>query len=393
MAAEPDWLEELLCEEDQDTSPQSRAFVRAGILAITLIAFVLLGLLMASCASGEEPAAGLPPAQEGQVEISDRMQAEEPNAQSEVASANSAADLNLLPTDLDAIPSGKKLQVFALSDAEGQSNAEPRLTEKQRNAIAKAIRRVEEYGDVGVVFFNASTGQGVSYNVDQAVYGASSLKGPYAVYVCQHLVENGKASLQDVVPLCSSNEGSIPVDTSQLWVALDANGAASVQELIASSVKRSDNGAFGMLRNEFDRQGWNAWTESLGVSDAPQDPTSWYAWYCARSSAKLWLSALNYFESGTKTSAWLAPLFKETNLSFIRDGVEKTGAKVMNKSGWCGGMGQDFDSTCDASIITLDGQTYIMSIMTTMPYCDEAAKRSSALAKALFGARSALDGE
>lgn len=382
MHYEYESFEDELCSHSEEDE-QSRAGIRVIILSFTLVFFLLLGLLMQSCTPGESQPAGTEISSEPKLTtISDTPMTEEMAAEQN--------RLSLSPADLNAIPAAKKLTAYALEDTEGRSNKAPELTEKQRNAINSAIEDIQQFGNLSMVFFNANTGKGYSFAPDKTVYGASSLKGPYAVYVCQQFVDPGKARLSDSVPLYSTNEGSIPVDTSEVWISLNADGTASVKDLITSSVVNSDNAAFGMLRNEYDTKGWNKWAQKLTVKDTPHDPTSWYAWYCARSSAKFWLNALEYFEGETKTSAWLKPLFEQTTVSFLRDGIKNTDTTVMNKAGWCAGGGADFDSTCDAGIIVLDGQTYIMSIMTSMPDSSTSRECVSALAKALFNARETL---
>ena len=50
---------------------------------------------------------------------------------------------------------------------------------------------------MGVVFYDLSSGKGVTYNADVEVYGASSYKALYALYICESLVETGQVSLDD----------------------------------------------------------------------------------------------------------------------------------------------------------------------------------------------------
>ena len=44
---------------------------------------------------------------------------------------------------------------------------------------------------MGVVFYDLTSGKGVTYNADAEVYGASSYKALYVLYVCESLVETG----------------------------------------------------------------------------------------------------------------------------------------------------------------------------------------------------------
>lgn len=51
---------------------------------------------------------------------------------------------------------------------------------------------------MGVVFYDLSSGRGLTYNADVEVYGASSYKALYALYICEMLVESGQVSLDGV---------------------------------------------------------------------------------------------------------------------------------------------------------------------------------------------------
>ena len=110
--------------------------------------------------------------------------------------------------------------------------------------------------------------------------------------------------------------------------------------------------------------------------------------YCPRTSAKLWREMSEYLSCDTETSQWLSGLLASTTQSFIRDGIADDQALVRNKAGWISEGG--CYSTCDAGLIDIDGRTYVMSIMTSMPWSDRSSELAAAIAKALFDARAAL---
>ncbi|MFR4804252.1 MAG: hypothetical protein ACLT98_13605, partial [Eggerthellaceae bacterium] len=94
---------------------------------------------------------------------------------------------------LEGVPTGKKLQTFSLAENDGDNDNEDAMliSDDQTVAIMSAIDDAEETGDVSMVFYNLETGKGIAYNADAAVYGASSFKAPYALYVCETQVETG----------------------------------------------------------------------------------------------------------------------------------------------------------------------------------------------------------
>ena len=61
---------------------------------------------------------------------------------------------------------------------------------------------------------------------------------------------------------------------------------------------------------------------------------------------------------------------------------------MCNKVGWISEDG--CYSTCDAGLIDIDGRTYVMSVMTSMPWSDRSSKVTAAIAKALLDTRAAL---
>ena len=290
--------------------------------------------------------------------------------------------------DWDSVPTGAELSTFSLFGDDA-----PEISDESATVIQDAISAAERLGSVSMVFIDANTGLGIAYNSDYAIYGASTFKGPYAVYICQDLIENGMASLDTAVSVTSSNAGSIGISSSSSWVT-SGTGTYPASQLIAASIISSDNDAYGILRNQFDNEGYDAWIASLGVEDAPRSSLTWYPTYCSLSSAKLWANALEYFESGTDTAIWLSDLFEQTKTSFIRDGISDTeggdAAVVRDKAGWISDDDPSYNAVNDAGIIEMDGRTYLMCIFTSQPDCTEARDNVSAIAAALFEAREEL---
>ena len=72
----------------------------------------------------------------------------------------------------------------------------------------------------------------------------------------------------------------------------------------------------------------------------------------------------------------------------MRDGIADEQVLVRDKAGWISEDG--YYSTCDAGLIGIDGCTYVMSVMTPMPWSDRSSEVSAVIAKALFDMRAAL---
>lgn len=287
-----------------------------------------------------------------------------------VSKSKASADLKtrLSKADFNDIPSGDTVQAFSLVD-----NKTPTLEDKSLALLQDALSRAQELGDVGVVFYDLSSGKGVTYNPDVEVYGASSYKALYALYICESLVETGQVSLDDSL----GTYGGYNM------------GWQTVRDLIEAAIVNSDNDSFIALRAAFDRVGYEDWIASLGIDyDTALDPMSDFPTYCPRTSAKLWREMSEYLSRDSETSQWLSGLLASTARSFIRDGIADEQVLVRNKAGWI--SEDDCYSTCDAGLIGIDGRTYVMSIMTSMPWSDRSSELVAAIAKIFFDTRAAL---
>ncbi len=129
----------------------------------------------------------------------------------------------LSKADFNEIPSGDTVQTFSLVDDQILA-----LEDENLAALQNALDQAQELGDVGVVFYDLSSGKGVTYNADVEVYGASSYKALYALYICESLVETGQVSLDDSL----GTYGGYNM------------GWQTVRDLIEAAVVYSDNDSF-----------------------------------------------------------------------------------------------------------------------------------------------------
>ena len=218
-----------------------------------------------------------------------------------------------------------------------------------------------------------NTGKGIAYNLDSRVYGASSFKGPYAAYLCQHL---------------GDDDASYPSGSE----AAGSGVSSSIYSLIQPMILYSDNSAFSSLRNTYDSAGFAEWLNSCGVDSEIMHDTH-FPRYSARESALLWLHTYQYLKTNTPTAQNLTSLYEQTNVSFIRSGVsdDEEVEAVLNKAGWCSGR-ERFTGLCDAGLIKCsDGTTYLMSTMTNSPDGGLCTVRLANLASTLFECRDALE--
>lgn len=339
-----------------------------GVLALVAVALVaIIGFAAFQCTR---------PADEPQPDPVPVVTDVEQTGQDEQAQPEEApVEFDATPAALDGVPEGEGLQTFALA-----GNEAPALSQEQSAAIEAAVSAAEESGDVSVVFYDIDTGKGISYDADTAVYGASSFKAPYALYVCQTQVDTGNIGLDD---LC---QGTSAYDPSSYY----NGGAYPLSDLITDAIVYSDNNAFGSLRDAFDFEGYDAWATNLGLDDVLYRADSWYPWYCARTSAKVWTEMYSYLQTNSEAALLLGELTSQTETSFMREALAGTGALVQDKAGWCVDSDPRWNGVCDAGIVTLGDKAYILSIMTGMPDGEESYLLYEGIATAVFAARDTL---
>lgn len=292
------------------------------------------------------------------------------NTAAEEAAAGLVAQ-RLTPDALNSVDSFATAPgTFSLIEGE---DAAP-LSEEQQESLAAATQNIEGGGyTVGFTLINLNTGKGIAYNLDSRVYGASSFKGPYAAFPCQHL---------------GDNDASYPSGSE----AAGSGVSSSIYSLMQPMILYSDNSAFSSLRNSYDSVGFAEWLNSCGVDSEIMHDTH-FPRYSARESALLWLRTYQYLKTNTPTAQNLASLYEQTNVSFIRSGVNDDGEveAVLNKAGWCAGS-ERFTGLCDAGLIKCtDGTTYLMSTMTNSPDGGLYTVRLANLASTLFECRDVLE--
>lgn len=295
-------------------------------------------------------------------------------ATTDAAADEAAAGLvaqRLTPDALNSVGSfATSPGTFSLIEGEDATS----LSEERQGSLAAATQNIEGGGyTVGFTLINLNTGKGIAYNLDSRVYGASSFKGPYAAYLCQHL---------------GDNDISYPSGSE----AAGSGVSSSIYSLMQPMILYSDNSAFSSLRNTYNSAGFAEWLNSCGVDSEIMHDTH-FPRYSARESALLWLHTYQYLKTNTPTAQNLASLYEQTNVSFIRSGVsdDEEVEAVLNKAGWCSGR-ERFTGLCDAGLIKCtDGTTYLMSTMTNSPDGGLYTVRLANLASTLFECRDVLE--
>lgn len=265
----------------------------------------------------------------------------------------------------------------------------PQLSDNQNARIEEVIESyTSNERTVGFLFVNLKTGMALARDIDSEVYAASSIKGPYAAYVCS-LIDDGQIS-RDTQCANTWNVDSGSTRTEESY---------SVESLVSDMIIWSDNNALRFLRASYDSLGFEDYLASMNADPTIMDE-KYFAHYSTRTSAVMWMRIYQYLKEAdtNENAAWLAELMSETEISFIRNGVEQAGmdAVVYNKGGWCtdeddSGPEGDYNGMCDSAIIFERGVPYLLTIMTDTPYTEPNVELFSDMAAALLDARWALD--
>ena len=340
----------------------------AAAAAVALCAVVGIGTAVASSTAPKQP--NELPLSEAFVQHASDAAAASLDGATNRAKANFIA-ASLTPAALNGVDACTNAP-GAFSLVAGQET--PAIPEEEQANLTSAAQGIEAGGyTVGFMLINLSTGKGIAYNLDSRVYGASSFKGPYGAYLCQHL---------------GDGDISYPAGADSAGAGI----SGSIDSLLQPMILNSDNDAFSSLRNAYDSSGFAEWLSACGVDSSIMHDTH-FPRYSARESALLWLHAYQYLKTETPTAQHLASLYAHTNVSFIRSGVGSVDGveTVLNKAGWCA-SGARFTGLCDAGLIECsDGTTYLMSTMTNAPDGSLYTVRLANLANALFACRGALD--
>lgn len=326
--------------------------------------------------------------------------------------------------DIESLPDQKA--PFAFAFVTDDSTPAPVLSDRSLVALSNALAYYDTDGrEASYLMMDMTTGRGIAGNLDASIYGASSFKGPFCVYVTQRELPN------------------------------DINAASTSRTTqIENAIIYSDNASYGQLRSDFGTAGIKEWLGEAGVSEAIADDT-YFPTYTGRQSALMWLKIYDYLEN-TDTSAaqWLSDTFAKTEVSFLRNGalgtssaghtdylpaegsgeeeeeqevelaidvadgtapeddaqlavtladdgegeeqvepapvVDSLGDSVVvrNKAGWI--AGEEDDAICDSGIVTINGHNYLMVVMTSAADSAEGEQAFAHLARTLFEIRGDL---
>ncbi|MBR6726309.1 MAG: serine hydrolase [Clostridia bacterium] len=222
--------------------------------------------------------------------------------------------------------------------------------------------------DYGIYARDLKTGFVFSYNSETNIRAASTVKAPFAYYVCLELEkEDCPYTLDSLLEYteeqyCIGEEGYIN--------RMPYGSKFSVREILDANITLSDNSAYYMLHDYFGYKGYNELIKSLGVTVWLNGSNIKWGLYSPRELAIIWQEIYRYIESDGIYNELLRGLLIGAEYNFTKSALPHY-STVAHKSGF------NNYSHCDAAIIYGESSTreikpndYVLSVMSTVNNAD-----------------------
>jgi beta-lactamase class A len=134
------------------------------------------------------------------------------------------------------------------------------MSEGGRERITSVIEGYDRRAAFYVVALDGSMSFG--YNPDEVFGTSSTIKAPYALY-CYKKISEGEYSLEDT----KVYESRFYVEGSGVIQHQGVGRSYSVRELLYNAIHYSDNLAYYMLLDHFEKDGYNAMLDELGCTN------------------------------------------------------------------------------------------------------------------------------
>ena len=282
------------------------------------------------------------------------------------------------PEPLRHFPTGSELrglsgatEPFAFALAEEDEGVA--LSSASASAIGETVTVFDQADwKSGYLLVDLETGRGIAGNIDERVFGASAIKGPFVHFLCEKWLDTGKASLEDEVTV--------------------GEKTMTLKEAVEDAIIKSGNESYKVLFSTYSA-GWATWVGELGVgSEFNSHQRNPY--YTARESALMWLAAYNYVnaegDARGQHAQWLSEMLSDTQVSFMRHAIAGGDVTVASKPGWYAtpeDSEYDMDSFCEAGIVSEGGHDYLLTVMTDAAYKGTIENAFEDIIQAVWSAR------
>ena len=232
------------------------------------------------------------------------------------------------------------------------------------------VERIEQFAkkyagyDYGIYARDLKTGFVFSYNSETNIRAASTVKAPFAYYVCLELEKEDCPYTLD--SLLEYTEDQYCIGEEGYMNRMPYGSKFTVREVLDANITLSDNVAYYLLHDYFDYKGYNELIKSLGVTVWLDGNSIKWGLYSPRELAIIWQEIYRYIESDGLYNELLRDLLVGAEYNFTKEALPHY-SKIAHKSGF-----NNF-SHCDAAIVYGESSTreikpnnYVLSVLSAV---------------------------
>ena len=247
----------------------------------------------------------------------------------------------------------KSIQVKEYLECLNKELTYDELNDKSKDIINKLeVLYNSSYDHFAFKYVDIYTGFSVSYNENQEIFTASTIKAPMAIYIYEQ-AEQGNIDLDKKITYTPAyyNTGSGILKNTEF------NKSYTTRELISYAIKYSDNAAHNMLMDTYGRENmYNFWSNNFNTKAIFKYNNNWGV--ITAKDATIYMTELyNYYSKNTTLSNELAEVFKNVTFKIITN--KNMEYNTMNKSGWTGSVFHDV-------AVVLEDNPYVLAVLTNL---------------------------
>lgn len=256
----------------------------------------------------------------------------DPEAENDAAATDDQAEEQSSNEDTTPLETGADAAISTSTTPGGVAVTAPDgfLATPSCKRVDQAVATLQESGyNLGFVMLDLTNGRGMSYNADERLYPASSIKAAY----CTMVMENN-------------------------------GGSAGMASTIEDCLVNSSNDAFHTLIDTFGLSSYGSWLETHGAPQAGSDAyVYYYPWISANELSAIWQEIWRYGTSGEPGGSELGSYLARTNHSAMGD-LLRDSYEVWSKPGWYPADGSGLEATVDAGVVFSDCGPYVLIVMS-----------------------------
>ncbi len=231
--------------------------------------------------------------------------------------------------------------------------------DEYKDALLELESVLDKYSrNVSVVAYALDNNKALTYNTNQDLFCACTVKAAYALYACKEM-EKGNGSLATTMTYESKHYEPGTGDMQYR----DFGTVFTMETIIDKTMGISDNVGYLMMVDYFGRDGYNEWITELGCPSLQIKPTVWSLHAKAKDLAVIWREIYEYFKTDSEYAKFLKKTCTNTPNNYATAALE--GVDVSHKQGHNSSGG--WLAYSDAGIVWKGDKPYIIVVLTDAP--------------------------